>query len=162
MARVRALRVARDAHRRCIEASVAGPPFRHQTGGGPMWGDLGSGKEAQQTQASRSHGAPRQSLEDALAAVSPRIVPRDATWAGRLIHGTVTALWVLLFARAFFLHGLVAWATGIAYVLYDTLLLFFVTMKSWPLAKRIMPSQPVGTQRMPEMGIIVASHNEAA
>jgi cellulose synthase/poly-beta-1,6-N-acetylglucosamine synthase-like glycosyltransferase len=113
--------------------------------------------------AERAHTAPRRSLEEALAAVSPRIVPRKATWAGRLIHGGVTALWILLFARAFFLHGLVAWATGIAYVLYDTVLLFFVTVKSWPLAGGFRPAQAASLpRRMPEMGVIVASHNEAA
>src|SRR5690349_18207322 len=112
--------------------------------------------------------APEHSLEDALAEISPRIAPRHATWAGRLIHGSVTALWVLLFARAFFLHGVVAWATGLAYVIYDTLLLFFVTLKSWPLARRMaqagaMAGAPAaGARRLPEMGIIVASHNEAA
>ncbi|GAB2896682.1 glycosyltransferase family 2 protein [Paraburkholderia jirisanensis] len=113
--------------------------------------------------ADRAYCAPKRSLEEALAAVSPRIVPRGATWAGRLIHGSVTALWILLFARAFFLHGLVAWATGLAYVLYDTVLLVFVTIKSWPLAGRLMPKQVVATgRRMPEMGVIVAAHNEAA
>nr|WP_185733423.1 hypothetical protein [Burkholderia sp. Bp8998] len=48
--------------------------------------------------------------------------------ASRLIHGGVTVLWLLLFARAFFLHGVVAWSRGIIYVVYDTLLLFFVTV----------------------------------
>jgi cellulose synthase/poly-beta-1,6-N-acetylglucosamine synthase-like glycosyltransferase len=122
-----------------------------------------------QAQIARTASTPKHSLEDALAALSPRITPRQATWAGRLIHGSVTALWVLLFARAFFLHGVVAWATGLAYVIYDTLLLFFVTIKSWPLARRIVSSNPAdGTTagarapRLPEMGIIVASHNEAA
>ncbi|MFC0399927.1 glycosyltransferase family 2 protein [Paraburkholderia rhizosphaerae] len=129
-----------------------------------MCADLVIEKEAPQAQDDRSGGTPKRSLEDALAALSPRIVPRRATWAGRLIHGGVTALWLLLFARAFFLHGVVAWATGLAYVLYDTLLLFFVTVKAWPLAKRMMSSSQssAARQRMPEMGIIVASHNEAA
>jgi cellulose synthase/poly-beta-1,6-N-acetylglucosamine synthase-like glycosyltransferase len=113
--------------------------------------------------AERAHAAPKRSLEEALAAVSPRIVPRGATWAGRLIHGSVTALWILLFARALFLHGLVAWATGLAYVLYDTVLLVFVTIKAWPLAGRLMGKQAVAAgRRMPEMGVIVAAHNEAA
>ena len=117
---------------------------------------------------SNSSGAAKRSLEEALSGVSPRLTPRQATWAGRLIHGSVTVLWVLLFARAFFLHGVVAWSTGIAYVVYDTLLLLFVTIKSWPLARHMMSSdagagQPgSGARRLPEMGIIVASHNEAA
>ncbi|APR40108.1 glycosyl transferase [Paraburkholderia sp. SOS3] len=124
--------------------------------------------QAPQAQAERTASTTKHSLEDALAAVSPRITPQPATWAGRLIHGGVTALWVLLFARAFFLHGVVAWATGIAYVVYDTLLLFFVTIKSWPLAQRMMSSNAAtglseaGARCLPAMGVIVASHNEAA
>jgi len=124
--------------------------------------------EARADAQSNSSGATRRSLEEALSAVSPRLTPRQATWAGRLIHGSVTALWVLLFARAFFLHGVVAWATGLAYVIYDTLLLFFVTLKSWPLARRMAQAgatagaSAAGARRLPEMGIIVASHNEAA
>jgi cellulose synthase/poly-beta-1,6-N-acetylglucosamine synthase-like glycosyltransferase len=119
-------------------------------------------EDAPAVQPALAAGKPTHSLEDALAALSPRIVPRQATWAGRLIHGGVTALWLLLFARAFFLHGVVAWATGLAYVVYDTLLLVFVTLKSWPLAGRMAPSHAVADgRRLPEMGIIVASHNEA-
>jgi len=58
-----------------------------------MWSDRGT--EARADAQSNSSGASRRSLEDALAAISPRITPRQATWAGRLIHGSVTALWVL-------------------------------------------------------------------
>src|ERR1700754_2902813 len=101
-----------------------------------MCADVVMEVQARDAQANRA-GAAKRTLEEALAAVSPRVVPRPATWASRLIHGSVTALWVLLFARAFFLHGVVAWATGLAYVLYDTLLLCFVTLKSWPLARRM-------------------------
>jgi cellulose synthase/poly-beta-1,6-N-acetylglucosamine synthase-like glycosyltransferase len=121
--------------------------------------------QAPQAQAKSAASTPKHSLEEALAALSPRITPRGATWAGRLIHGGVTVLWILLFARAFFLHGVVAWSTGLAYVIYDTLLLFFVTIKSWPLARGIAAAAaaPAASgRRLPEMGIIVASHNEAA
>jgi cellulose synthase/poly-beta-1,6-N-acetylglucosamine synthase-like glycosyltransferase len=102
------------------------------------------------------------SLEAALAYASPRISPRPATLASVLIHGSVVVLWLVLFARAFFLQGVVAWSTGIAYVVYDTLLLAFVGYKSWALVK---PPQPLDrTQRadgLPSIGVIVASHNEA-
>jgi cellulose synthase/poly-beta-1,6-N-acetylglucosamine synthase-like glycosyltransferase len=103
------------------------------------------------------------SLEAALAHASPRISPRPATLASVLIHGSVVALWLVLFARAFFLHGVVAWSTGIAYVVYDTLLLAFVGYKSWTLVK---PQQPLDRAQQPDhlptLGVIVASHNEAA
>jgi cellulose synthase/poly-beta-1,6-N-acetylglucosamine synthase-like glycosyltransferase len=107
------------------------------------------------------------SLENALALASPRILPRPATMLGVLIHCSVVALWLVLFARAFFLHGVVAWSTGIAYVVYDTLLLAFVTLKTLPLIRPVQPPAASASTRaretaMPEMGVIVASHNEAA
>lgn len=105
---------------------------------------------------------PRPSLREALAAASPRINPRKGTWQSAVIHGSVTALWLLLFARAFFLHGALAWSTGIAYVLYDTLLLAFVTVKTWPLIRRSLPAhRSVDSATLPSMGVIVAAHNEA-
>ena len=103
------------------------------------------------------------SLEAALAQASPRIAPRPVTLASVLIHGSVVLLWLVLFARAFFLHGVVAWSTGIAYVVYDTLLLMFVAAKSWTLVR---PPKPLDRkqreQGLPALGVIVASHNEAA
>jgi cellulose synthase/poly-beta-1,6-N-acetylglucosamine synthase-like glycosyltransferase len=102
-------------------------------------------------------------LEQALALASPRILPRPTTLSSTLIHFSVVAVWVLLFARAFFLRGALAWSTGIAYVVYDTLLLAFVTWKSLPLRRRAAPLDAEYDQRsLPEMGVIVASHNEAA
>ncbi|MBN3766256.1 glycosyltransferase [Burkholderia sp. Ac-20365] len=112
--------------------------------------------------ATRSAG-PQRSLREALAAASPRINPRKGTWQSAVIHGSVTALWLLLFARAFFLHGAFAWSTGIAYVLYDTLLLAFVTVKTLPLMRRSLPAhRSADTANLPTMGVIVAAHNEAA
>jgi cellulose synthase/poly-beta-1,6-N-acetylglucosamine synthase-like glycosyltransferase len=105
----------------------------------------------------------KRTLEQALALASPRIVPRPATLLSTLIHLSVIVLWLLLFARAFFLQGVVAWSTGIAYVLYDTLLLAFVTLKTLPLIRPPVPLDPAAdSRRLPSMGVIVASHNEAA
>ncbi|CAH2778742.1 MAG: Glycosyl transferase, group 2 family [uncultured Paraburkholderia sp.] len=105
----------------------------------------------------------KNTLEQALALASPRIVPRPSTPLGALIHFSVVVLWLLLFARAFFLKGALAWSTGIAYVLYDTLLLAFVTWKTLPLTRREPPLEADYDQRvLPTMGVIVASHNEAA
>jgi cellulose synthase/poly-beta-1,6-N-acetylglucosamine synthase-like glycosyltransferase len=105
----------------------------------------------------------KKTLEQALALASPRIVPRPTTLSSTLIHVSVVALWLLLFARAFFLHGALAWSTGIAYVVYDTLLLAFVTWKSLPLRRPTPPRRADDEQRsLPSMGVIVASHNEAA
>jgi hypothetical protein len=52
-----------------------------------------------------------------------------------LIHGSIALLWVLLFARAFVLNGLLAWSVGVVYVSYDTALLAFVFWQTFGLAK---------------------------
>jgi cellulose synthase/poly-beta-1,6-N-acetylglucosamine synthase-like glycosyltransferase len=99
-------------------------------------------------------------LDRARALASPRISPVPTPLISILIHGGVMALWVVLFARAFFLHGVTAWSAGIAYVIYDTLLLIFVAWKSLSLMR---PLPPVATSRpAPTLGVAVAAHNEAA
>ncbi|HEX7907189.1 MAG TPA: glycosyltransferase, partial [Paraburkholderia sp.] len=104
----------------------------------------------------------KKTLEQALALASPRILPRPTTLLSTLIHFSVVVLWLLLFARAFFLQGVVAWSTGIAYVVYDTLLLAFVTWKTLPLMRPTPPLEPdFDARNLPGMGVIVASHNEA-
>jgi cellulose synthase/poly-beta-1,6-N-acetylglucosamine synthase-like glycosyltransferase len=107
---------------------------------------------------------PTFSLDRALALASPRISPVRTPVASVMIHGGVMALWVVLFARAFFLHGVVAWSTGIAYVIYDTLLLVFVAWKSLSLMKPLPPasSSAASGEQEPSIGVIVAAHNEAA
>ena len=99
-------------------------------------------------------------LNRALALTSPRISPVRTPVASVLIHAGVMVLWVVLFARAFFLHGVVAWSTGIAYVIYDTLLLVFVAWKTLPLMKPL--AQVSASAPAPKLGVIVAAHNEAA
>ena len=99
-------------------------------------------------------------LDRALALASPRISPVRTPIISVLIHAGVMVLWVVLFARAFFLHGVVAWSTGIAYVIYDTLLLIFVAWKTLPLMKPL--SQVAASVPAPTLGVIVAAHNEAA
>jgi cellulose synthase/poly-beta-1,6-N-acetylglucosamine synthase-like glycosyltransferase len=112
-------------------------------------------------------------LESALALASPRILPRATTLAGAVIHFAVLLLWILLFARSFFLHGALAWATGIVYILYDTILLLFVGFKTLPLmamgsSAKSSPASVMTTMPMaaagplPSLGVIVASHNEAS
>lgn len=100
------------------------------------------------------------SLDRALTLASPRISPVRTPLISTIIHGGVMALWFVLFARAFFLHGLAAWSTGIAYVVYDTALLMFVAWKS----RSLMQPMPAvaATRPTPSLGVIVAAHNEAA
>ena len=98
------------------------------------------------------------SLERALALASPRLSPRPTPLPSILIHGTVLVLWVVLFARAFFLHGLLAWSAGIAYVAYDTVLLFFV---GWKTLVLLRPAPQATLRTTPTLGVIIAAHNEA-
>jgi cellulose synthase/poly-beta-1,6-N-acetylglucosamine synthase-like glycosyltransferase len=94
-----------------------------------------------------------------LLAASPRLSPPPTPLASILIHGGITLLWLLLFARAFVLRGLFAWSVGVVYVGYDTALLAFVFWQTLGLAKRLKPRSvdvaPV------TLGVIVAAHNEA-
>ena len=102
-------------------------------------------------------------LKQALARTSPRLVPPPTPLASILIHLGVMVLWLVLFARAFFLQGVVAWSTGIAYVVYDTLLLLFVAWKAAVLLRPAGATAPVtGGGVPPTLGVIVAAHNEAA
>ena len=107
-------------------------------------------------------------LEQTFAVTSPRLSPRPTTLISVLIHGSVIVLWVLLFARAFFLKDTLAWSAGIAYIAYDTLLLVFVTFKSLALLRREVPdvvaSSPAmrAAMRPVSLGVIVAAYNEAS
>src|ERR1700735_2446276 len=99
-------------------------------------------------------------LDRARALTSPRISPVRTPLISVLIHGGVMALWLVLFARAFFLHGVVAWSTGIAYVIYAPLLLIFVAWKSLSLMRPVPPVR--ASHPAPTLGVVVAAHNEAA
>jgi cellulose synthase/poly-beta-1,6-N-acetylglucosamine synthase-like glycosyltransferase len=101
-----------------------------------------------------------QTLDQALRAASPRLTPEPTPWPSILIHGSVLALWVALFARAFEADGVFAWSTGLAYIAYDTALLLFVFVKTLGLL-RVPPSPAPGAARV-TLGVIVAAHNEAA
>jgi cellulose synthase/poly-beta-1,6-N-acetylglucosamine synthase-like glycosyltransferase len=99
-------------------------------------------------------------LDQAFRHNAPRVSPPPTPAASLLIHGAVLTLWVLLFARAFGGGGLFAWAVGVAYVGYDTLLQIFVFVQTLALW-RPRPAPPRGARR-PTLGVIIAAHNEAA
>jgi cellulose synthase/poly-beta-1,6-N-acetylglucosamine synthase-like glycosyltransferase len=100
------------------------------------------------------------SLTPALIASSPRLSPPATPWRSTLIHGSVLLLWLLLFAASFRLGGLLAWGVGIAYIVYDTLLLLFV---GWQARVLLRPTAaPVPAARRASLGVIIAAHNEAA
>ncbi len=97
---------------------------------------------------------------EAFEASSPRFSPLKTPLASTLIHLFVLGLWLLLFVSAFYLHGAAAWSTGIAYVIYDTLLLIFTLWQSLSLFRKPKLSEPA-LAPVP-MAVIVAAHNEAA
>jgi cellulose synthase/poly-beta-1,6-N-acetylglucosamine synthase-like glycosyltransferase len=98
-------------------------------------------------------------LDRRRTAISPRYAPPPTPLRAVVIHGSVTLLWILLFARAFGESGVFAWSVGLAYVGYDTVLIAFVFAQTLPLLRR--PSLPRPAQR-PSLGVIVAARNEAA
>jgi cellulose synthase/poly-beta-1,6-N-acetylglucosamine synthase-like glycosyltransferase len=96
----------------------------------------------------------------ALIAASPRLSPRPVRLAGIAIHLGVTVLWIVLFARALSLSGVLAWSAGIVYVAYDTFLLLFVAWQTRGLTRPTLPN--IAGARRPSLGVLIASHNEAA
>ncbi len=90
--------------------------------------------------------------------VSPRFSPPPTPLRSRLIHAGALALWVALFARAFGGGGLFAWSAGLAYILYDTVLLVFVFRQTLGLLR---PAGPEPSAPRPAATIVVAAHNEA-
>ncbi len=71
-------------------------------------------------------------------------------------------LWALLFAMAFKVGNVGAWSVGVAYVLYDTVLLLFVAWMTLPILRPRPSPSPAAAVRRNTLGVIVASHNEAA
>ena len=105
------------------------------------------------------------SLRRAFVAASPRLTPPPTPLISVLIHGSVLLLWIALFAMAFKVGGVWGWSVGVAYVLYDTVLLLFVGWHTLPILRRpaVQPAAARdATTRRTSLGVIVASHNEAA
>ncbi len=102
-------------------------------------------------------------LSQALAAASPRLSPPPTPINSVLIHGGVIVLWFLLFSATFYLSGVLAWAVGITYISYDTLLLLFVFRQTLPLA-RVTPKAATPTPDTPRqsLAVLIAAYNEAA
>jgi glycosyltransferase involved in cell wall biosynthesis len=105
------------------------------------------------------------SLRSAFVAASPRLTPPPTPLVSVLIHSSVLVLWIALFAMAFKVGGVWGWSVGVAYVLYDTVLLLFVGWHTLPILRRpaALPARVGATDvQRDTLGVIVASHNEAA
>ena len=76
-----------------------------------------------------------------------------------LVHGSVAIVWLSLFAAAFMSGGVWAWATGIAYIVYDTLLLVFVAWQTRGLLRAPADAVPFGAART--LAVVVAARDEA-
>jgi cellulose synthase/poly-beta-1,6-N-acetylglucosamine synthase-like glycosyltransferase len=98
-------------------------------------------------------------LPDILQHESPRLNPRPVPVISHIIGGGAFLLFAALLAQAFFRQGLAAWAVGLAYIAYDTVLLGFT---AWHM-RRIMLPAPAALQnaRLPTLSVLIAAHNEA-
>jgi cellulose synthase/poly-beta-1,6-N-acetylglucosamine synthase-like glycosyltransferase len=99
-------------------------------------------------------------LEARLRGISPRYTRPATPWPSVLIHGSVAAAWVLLFAHACHGRGIGAWSVGILYIAYDTFLLAFTFVQTLPLRRAARPAGDI-SQR-PALTVIVAAYNEEA
>jgi cellulose synthase/poly-beta-1,6-N-acetylglucosamine synthase-like glycosyltransferase len=97
-------------------------------------------------------------LDRVRRAVSPRYAPPPTPLRATLIHGGVSLLWLILFARAFGADSLFAWSVGLAYVGYDSVLLMFVFVQTLPLLRRTVTVDP---RPGPSLCVIVAARNES-
>ena len=71
--------------------------------------------------------------------------------------------WLLLFGVAFVRAGALAWAVGIAYIGYDTVLQVFV---AWQSRRLLRPARPAALAAAAatvkrRLGVVIAAHNEA-
>jgi cellulose synthase/poly-beta-1,6-N-acetylglucosamine synthase-like glycosyltransferase len=97
-------------------------------------------------------------LPDILQHESPRLNPRPVPAASRIIGAAALLLFTALLAQAFFRQGLAAWAVGLAYIAYDTVLLGFT---AWHMRRIVVPA-PAALQnaRLPTLSVLIAAHNE--
>ena len=104
-------------------------------------------------------------LRAALLRASPRYTPRPVSIRSILIYGAVLALWLLVLAGALTFSGVLAWAAGVLYVTYDTLLLCYVFLSTRHLLRTSQPAAPAGADRRGarlRAAVIIAARNELA
>jgi cellulose synthase/poly-beta-1,6-N-acetylglucosamine synthase-like glycosyltransferase len=99
-------------------------------------------------------------LDQSLRAISPRFTPPPRYLVGPLIWLVAVVLFIALFAQGFVRTGIAAWAVGLVYVLYDTVLLMFVARQTWHLRSTIVRPGP-GTFDALTTTVIIAAYNEA-
>ena len=102
------------------------------------------------------------SLAAILHAQSPRYTPRPIPWTSRLISLCVPLVFAALVTQAFLRQGLAVWSVGIAYILYDTLLLAFTAWEIRHLRGVDTAEEASAGISAPSFGVIVAAHNEGS
>jgi cellulose synthase/poly-beta-1,6-N-acetylglucosamine synthase-like glycosyltransferase len=85
-------------------------------------------------------------LDHNFALASPRLTPPPRYLVGPLIWTLAVVLFVALFAQGFVRMGVGAWAVGLVYILYDTVLVGFVARKTRILrfperSRGVLPSE---------------------
>ena len=89
-------------------------------------------------------------MEDALTRESPRLTPRPVPAISVFICTVAAVLFVLLLLPAFFRQNLAAWSLGVAYILYDTILLGFTAAQIFKL-RQTFSNTPA---RRPTLGAV--------
>ncbi len=104
------------------------------------------------------YDVPVASLELARALATPSPARGKEKLRPLLIHGAITALWVVLCLRAFLPNGLLVWAVGLVYVAYDAMLMGFV----WWNIRDIARTPPLSPRTpLPPVAVVIAAFNEA-
>jgi cellulose synthase/poly-beta-1,6-N-acetylglucosamine synthase-like glycosyltransferase len=94
----------------------------------------------------------------ALTAASPRLTPRASPAIVIAIYGSVLALSLAVFARAFQVDNIFTWSVGIVYILYDSALMMLVLCLTSSDRRVLDAASPV---QACTLGVVVAAHNEA-
>ncbi len=100
------------------------------------------------------------SIEARFNAFSPRLNRPGFTLASILLHGGALVALVLLTVQAWEQTGILAWSVGLVYLGYDSFLLAFVAIQTFPLRHVAVPPAPPGPE--PRLAVLIAAHNEAA
>lgn len=101
-------------------------------------------------------------LEHAFQRHSPRLTPQGPAVMGWLIQLGVMVLWVALFVQVFFRIGVGVWSVGIAYIVYNTVLMIFVFWQTLPMLRAPISTATAPASAQPRLAVLIAAYNEAA
>ena len=101
---------------------------------------------------------PATPLETAFRRASPRLNPRRAAPLGAGVFALAAIFWIVAIVAAFWGEGLLAFAVGVASIVYDFTQLSFVAVQARKLFKVSAPSSPPPPLTL---SVIVAAYDEA-